>query len=243
MLADALGESPTTIIAVHLLRTGQCRAWIAGPVQDYRAAIVQPSKLPEEPQGFGESAKYLYRLLKFVPGWTCFNVPVPLGRPIGKLISSERSVSVSYLDDLYHELAKPPTLVSHPLVRLLTPDDYDLLASAPERFRGEAFGDPADLLTEGFAAAAVDENRIVALAYTAAIGRQYCDLGVETEISYRKRGLGLAASSYVAREVVAGNRTAVWSCGATNAVSLRIANRLGFRHADTRTYVIPASVK
>ena len=73
-LADALGDSPETVIPVHRLRRGLCRAYVSGSPSRFDGAIVQGTRLPEEPIGFGNAPEVLWDLLAAVRGWTCVNV-------------------------------------------------------------------------------------------------------------------------------------------------------------------------
>ena len=48
-LADALGDSPETVIPVHILRQGLCLAWVAGDPDRPVAAVIQSTYLMDEP--------------------------------------------------------------------------------------------------------------------------------------------------------------------------------------------------
>ena len=70
-LAEALGDTPQTVIAVHRLRRGLGRAWVDGDPARFRAAIVQGDDLPDEPDAFGADPEAIWELLQHVEGWTC----------------------------------------------------------------------------------------------------------------------------------------------------------------------------
>src|SRR5688572_12627889 len=63
-LADALGDTPETVMAVHRLRRGLARAVVAGPPHRPRAAIVQAFSVPEEPAGYGDDPEAIWSLLR-----------------------------------------------------------------------------------------------------------------------------------------------------------------------------------
>lgn len=52
-LAAALGDSPETVITLHHLRRGSCRAYVAGEPRHFAGAIIQHADAPTEPSGFG----------------------------------------------------------------------------------------------------------------------------------------------------------------------------------------------
>ena len=49
VLADFLGDSPETVIPVHILRQGLCLAWVAGDPDRPVAAVIQSTYLMDEP--------------------------------------------------------------------------------------------------------------------------------------------------------------------------------------------------
>jgi len=96
VLADALGDTPETVISVHLLRRGLCRAYIAGDSSRFDGAIIQADALPNEPTGFGSDPEVLWELLKSVQGWDCVDVASECAIPLGALIEREMGVRVRY---------------------------------------------------------------------------------------------------------------------------------------------------
>jgi RimJ/RimL family protein N-acetyltransferase len=136
------------------------------------------------------------------------------------------------LEDVYHVLDGPlATIERHPDVRLLTPEDLALLEGMPL---------PAGDAELPIVAAAIIEGEIVSLAHTFAWSRRYVDLGVTTHEEWRAQGLATSAAAIVAGEVLRRGRVPIWSCGAHNEPSLRIARRLGFRETSRRLYLIPS---
>jgi len=75
ILADALGDTPETVISTHLLRRGLCRAYVAEVPSCFAGAIIQDNFCSTEPAGFGSTPEVLWDLLESVEGWDCVNVP------------------------------------------------------------------------------------------------------------------------------------------------------------------------
>jgi predicted GNAT family acetyltransferase len=94
------------------------------------------------------------------------------------------------------------------------------------------------LLEEGIVACAVVAGRIVATARTAARTQRHAELGVFTQEAYRRRGFATAATSLVAQRVQEAGQIPVWSAGAHNVASLRVAHKVGFVEVSRRVYVI-----
>mgnify|MGYP001175455066 CR=1 FL=1 len=231
LLAAALGDTPETVIAQHLLTTGACSAWYAGDVRQPRAVAVQALRFPEEPLLFGETPEVIARLLPHLRGWTSLSVPIAHARGLERPVAvATGTYSLRTLEDVYHVLdGSMPPVEAHPAARLLTPDDAALLE-----------GMPLDSLDDGtIIAAAIMEGEIVALAHTFAWSARYVDLGVTTHEAWRGQGLGTSVAALVARAVRERGLVPVWSCATHNAPSLRIARRLGFRETSRRLYLIP----
>lgn len=238
LLADALGDTPETVIAVHLLTRGLCHAYVAGNPARFEGAIVQATDLPTEPTAFGDDPDVLWALLRGMRGWTCVNVARALAPALGAIIEERLATPVRYLDDVYHVLHTPVAAFPQPSVRLLTSVDLPLLRAAPPAIQAGGFGSAQALLAEGIVAGAVIDGRLVATAHTAARSVRHADLGVATLPDWRGRGLATSAAALVARAVQAAGQAPVWSAGAGNAASLRVARKLGFKEVSRRAYVV-----
>ena len=59
VLADALGDTPETVISVHALRRGLCKAYVAGNPSRFQGVIIRAHHLPTEPTGFGADPEAL----------------------------------------------------------------------------------------------------------------------------------------------------------------------------------------
>lgn len=232
-LAAALGDSPETVIAHHLLTTRACKAWCIDGIDGPTAAVVQAELMPAEPTAFGTSAGDIARIVPLVEGWTSFLVPAHLSRALERPVAlAAGTLAINTLEDVYHVLDGPVAPFDrHPDVRLLTTDDAELLAGI----------DPLSSTQAGemIIAAAVLEGEIVSLAHTFAWSPGYVDIGVTTHEDWRGQGYATTAAAIVADEILKRGRTPVWSCGAGNEPSIRIAARLGFRETSRKVYIIP----
>jgi RimJ/RimL family protein N-acetyltransferase len=238
VLVVALGDTPDTVQSVHMLRRGLGNAYLAGDTAKFDAAILQAVDWPEEPTGFGTDPGLLWELLQEVEGWTCILVDSGCAPALAAIVEAELGRRTRFLDDVTHLLTVPARVIRNQAVRRLTMADLELLQSAPPELRAGLWPGPRELLAEGIVACAVVSEQIVATALTAACSERYADIGVYTREEVRGRGYATAAASLVAQAVQASGRTPVWGAGAHNAVSLRVAQKLGFEEASRRTYVI-----
>ena len=239
ILVDALGDSPETVISVHLLTQGLCDAYVAGNPEHFRGLIVQSYQDPGEPTAFGADARALWELLKMARGWWCVNVSEACAPRLGSIVAQESGRGVRYYRDLYHTLTRPVVPFEHEAVRLLNLTDLAMLDSAAAEVRGGVgWASGESMLKEGIVAGAITEGRLVAIAYTSARSRKHADIAVNTLEEWRRLGLSTAAASLVAREVQERRQVPVWSCGEENYASLRVAHKLGFAEVLRRAYVI-----
>ena len=243
VLADIIGDTPTTVISASRLKQGMCDAYIVGSLPDVDAALVFDAYCADEPCGFGTDAGAMWQLLKATDGWGCINVETSCAASLGALIETDRNTSIRYYGDVCHALLEPVQCYPNEAVRLLTLEDVDRLARAPTEVHGNGYKTHAAMLTEGIAAGAVVDGNIVAIAHTYAETDLHADIGVSTVEQWRKKGFATAAASLVAQEIQARGKVPAWSCGEDNLASLRVAEKLGFTEIGQRTYVIPVAPK
>ncbi len=235
-LLESIDETPETVIPIHLLRHGTCKAYAIGDAASLGAVVVQADHLPTEPFGLGTKAQGLWELLRDLDDWTCVEVAPAVAPQLGALISAGSGKRVRYYQDVHHILTKPAPAFDDPAVRQFTIDDLDLLAT--RGVDGAEFGGLSRLLLEGIVAGAVVDGQIVGTAQTSAVTDRYADIGVDTQGAWRRRGFATAAASIVARRVQEKRRIPVWSCGEGNMASLRVAQKLGFEEVSRLTFVI-----
>jgi ribosomal protein S18 acetylase RimI-like enzyme len=238
VLAEALGDTPETVIAGHLLRRGLGRAYLAGELPHVAAVVRNLAFDMDELMAFGTDPVALWALLRVLDGWSCVGVVPEIAPDLGALIGDSGTRAVRFLDDLYHVAVRPVPAISHPAVRLLTAADREALERVSPALPASGFGSAAGLLAHGIAAAAIIDARIVGLAHTSAQSVRYADLSVAVLPAYRGRGLATATAALVAGRLQVQGRVPVWSASENNVASLRIAAKLGFEQVARRTYVI-----
>ncbi|MCA9834317.1 MAG: GNAT family N-acetyltransferase [Thermomicrobiales bacterium] len=233
ILAAAIGESPETVISHHLLTSRACNAWYVGDVRQPRGLIVQAHAFPAEPNIHGFDAEDIAGIIPYVDEWDTFCTPLHLVEGIERAVTAARdTTSLRTVTDIYHVLDSPIVdIPTHPQVRLLTDDDAMLTMMIDELQQTSAY--------KPIVAGAVSDGEIVSLAHTFAWSPLYVDIGVTTHEQFRGQGMATAAAAIVATEVQKRGKIPVWSTGAHNEPSLRIAARLGFRETSRRLYLIP----
>lgn len=235
-VADALGDSPFTVISTHLLRRRWCRARVAGTPRKFDALVLHHKDDASEPCSFGEDAEAIWRLLQHVQGWTCVESSPSVAPALGELIEQNLHAPVRYLQDIHHTLTQPAPHLPHPNTRLLTMDDLPLITAAqpdapPEQIEW--------ILREGAMAGAIIDNQLVAWAQTYAISAKHCDVGVFTHEAHRRRGFSAACTALVAQVVQQRGLIPVWSTGESNLASRAVAHKIGFREIGRLVYAIP----
>ncbi len=247
VLAEHLGDVPTTVIPVARLQQGHCRAYTARlespPSDTLPASLVFDSFCPDEPSGFGTDAKMLWQLLQSQPGWSCVNINPVCAEPLGKLMEAESGVSIRYYGDVHYALLAPTVPYINERVRLLTEADVERLEKGPAEVQGNGYSTFHEMLTVGIAAGAIVGSELVAIAHVYAETRLHADIGVSTLPEWRGNGFATAAAALVAERVQAKGKVPVWSCGEDNAASHHVAKKLGFTEVARRMYVIPYSEK
>ena len=240
-LADALGDTPETVIPVHFLRRGLADAWVAGTAPRFDGVIVQAHLLPQEPWCFGMDPSAIWGLLRPLYDWArqsfSPNVPADMACQLATFITEQADVQCRQYGDVYHTLGGRVNEFTVPEVRPLGLEDEGLLAAYRSDPREMGFATFEDLLTEGVAAGAVVGGSLVALAHTNAMTALYGDIGVATDEPWRGMDFASSAASIVAGRIQELGRTPVWSAGEGNAASLRVAAKLGFVEVSRRVYL------
>jgi RimJ/RimL family protein N-acetyltransferase len=241
VLADALGDTPETVMPVHQLRRGLARAVIAGAPERPRATIVQAYALPEEPAAYGDDPEAIWDVLRDLDGWTSVHVSHTLGSPLAELMETATRRPRSLSEEIFSVLERPVAVWTDPAVRRLTPADIPLMeaATAELGMNGWRFGSAAALLADGFAAGAVVDNRLVAVAFTSARADRHSEVGVVTAAPWRGRGFSTAAAAVVCADIQDAGQIPVWSTSEDNIASRRVGAKLGFGDVSRRVYVNP----
>lgn len=235
-IVEALGDSPFTVISTHQLRRRLCRAWLAGTPQRFDALVMHHKEDPSEPCSFGEDADAIWRLLQQVQGWTCIESVQSVAPALGALIEQHLHVPVRTLPDIHFTLTTPAPDLPHSDVRLLTMADVSLIQTAQPY---ESLEQIEWMLREGAIAGAIVDGQLVAWAHTYCMSPKYCDIGVFTHESQRRRGYSAACTALVAKAMQQRGLIPVWSTGETNAASRAVAGKIGFHEVGRLVYTIP----
>jgi RimJ/RimL family protein N-acetyltransferase len=234
-LAAYIGESPATVLFLHALRSGFGRVWVSGAPRHPRAVIIESALVPGEPRGFGEATEIL-ALLAQVDDWFC----IELTQANAELAAAEfarRWGLAKRVIDVQHVLETATSVTPHPAVRPLSTADLNRLTVDPDGgWPGRDIAVPAVEL--GRVVAAIDGESIIGHAGSFAAGRKYADVGVHVAKTHRRRGLATACAAGACEAVRADGLTPVWSCGADNHASLRVAAKLGFTEVERLVYLV-----
>ena len=83
----------------------------------------------------------------------------------------------------------------------------------------------------------MSDGQLVAVAFTAARGARYADVGIVTRDDWSNRGLSTAAAALVCADIQAAGQIPVWGTSVDNVASRRVAAKLGFAEVSRRVYV------
>jgi hypothetical protein len=239
LLREAIREAPETLMSLEQLRRGLCRAYILGPLAAPLAAAVQPTAFPGDVSVYGNDAQATFALLRQLDGWDAADVEAAQARHVAEWLGCATRRQVIFSREHYFALEIPAPSLPHPDVRMLSEADLPLLeaATVPLEMGDWRLGSAAALLAEGQAAGAVIDGALVAVAFTAALGERYVDVGIVTREDARGHGLATAAAALVCTAIQADGRTPVWGTSAENRASQRVAAKLGFREVAQRVYL------
>lgn len=193
-------------------------------------------ELPTEFRGYGDPVA-LAKLMGQGAQWGCLEVESELAQAVARSLPPSSDGAVRFYGSIHYELHEPVCRTRHDATRILQPDDLPLLANADPALHLE---EPSRALGEGVVVGAIIDGRLVARALCVARSAGYGDIGVATLEEFRGRGLATATASEVAHLLQQSQTVPVWSTGATNRASQRVAEKLGFTLTTRRTYVIPA---
>lgn len=238
-VAEALGDTPETVIAQQWLRESTTEVLCVGLPAEMEGIILQSPSVPGEPAVFGKSGEAVATLVPHLEGWYALNVPTEMADDLIAAVAEAAHVeSVRLLDDIYFTLELPVNAELAGDALLLGADDADLIQGA-----GELLGNGSDRLLQtlswGHVCGIVRDGQLVSVAYTFALSPRFADIGVVTREDWREQGLATEASARLCAAIQADGRVPVWSTGSTNMASQRVAQRLGFREVSRRVYLVP----
>ena len=83
-------------------------------------------------------------------------------------------------------------------------------------------------LKEGFGYIALDQERVCAVAFSAAVSSAEIDIGVETHEDYRRKGLAAILAGRMCGHIAEIGKNPVWACSTANKGSMNTALKCGF---------------
>lgn len=92
-------------------------------------------------------------------------------------------------------------------------------------------------LKEGFGYIALDQERVCAVAFSAAVSSMEIDIGVETHEDYRRKGLAAILTGRMCEHIAAIGKKPVWACSTTNKGSMSTALKCGFVQDRVNTVI------
>ncbi len=228
---------PGPMVGLHVLHTGQGsitvdrwpepRAVLAESGGNYslhgQGGAFSPAELAELIQGFVEAPE------AFAPG---------LQQAFPDLKLWERVVLEA------KEALQPPPPEGVEVRRLQAGDAGHLRRLSPvSSWIYVTWGSPETCAGSGMAWGAFEAGRLASVAATFYVGERYEDIGIVTEPGYRRRGLSAACAGALLQDILERGRLGSWSTSPDNLGSLRVAEKIGFRHVrNDRLYAAGVSI-
>lgn len=242
ILADVIGDTPTTLNVLDCLKQGMCRVYVFGNLPHITASLIIDT-VYNDAFCFATDLDGLWHLLEFQTGLECLNINVDPGHTetLGQHIAAKTCSTVNYYVEIHQVLLEPVRSYSNEMVRLLTLADVELLANASERVQRYTSQTPQEILANSLIAAAIVNDSIVSIARTYADTDLHGGISVHTLKEWRGKGYATSAASLVAQQIQAMGKVPVWSCDEENGSSLRTAQKLGFVEVSRRIDIVPTS--
>ena len=83
-------------------------------------------------------------------------------------------------------------------------------------------------LKDGFGYVALDQERVCAVAFSAAVSSDEIDIGVETHEDYRRKGLAAVLAGRMCKHIIEIGKKPVWAHSTSNKGSMNTAIKCGF---------------
>jgi len=120
------------------------------------------------------------------------------------------------------------------------PDGYDLKAIDRElytKISGQVtpslfWNDADSFVRYGTGCCITCGDDAASWAFSAGVGGEYVDIGIQTGDAHKQRGLGLIAADMAIKDVLAQGKKPVWACHHLNTASAKMAEKLGFVRSD-----------
>ena len=92
-------------------------------------------------------------------------------------------------------------------------------------------------LKEGFGYIALDQERVCAVAFSAAVSSDEIDIGVETLENYRRKGLAAILAGRMCERILETGKRPVWAHAISNTGSMNTALKCGFVQDKINTVI------
>ena len=92
-------------------------------------------------------------------------------------------------------------------------------------------------LKEGFGYIALDQGRVCAVAFSAAVSSEEIDIGVETHEDHRRKGLAAILVNRMCEHITEIGKRPVWAHSISNKGSMRTALKCGFVQDKINTVI------
>ena len=92
-------------------------------------------------------------------------------------------------------------------------------------------------LKNGFGFVAMDGDKAIAVAFSAAVSSDEVDIGVETDENYRHHGLAKVVADRMCREIISRGKKPVWAHAIANEGSKYTALGVGFTNDRVNTVI------
>ena len=92
-------------------------------------------------------------------------------------------------------------------------------------------------LKNGFGFVAMDGDKAIAVAFSAAVSSDEVDIGVETDENYRHQGLAKVVADRMCREIISQGKKPVWAHAIANEGSKYTALGVGFTNDRVNTVI------
>jgi hypothetical protein len=232
VLLDALPDLPRWVEARGMLLSGRGSLVEADP-PDPPTMVSSPSVMLAVVIRWDQPAA-IERALRHVPREFSIVAPATAEPVLADLLPRRDRECATLFHLPPSDVGRLPPHDQH-TARLLRPDEYRTLENLPPLLRGELL----DACKYSPIASSFADGRPVSFCYSGWETDAHWDVSIDTLETYRRRGLGLAATACLIRHFGNAGKTAVWGAADSNPASTLLARKLGFTAVDRLLVVYP----
>jgi GNAT superfamily N-acetyltransferase len=237
----ALDEKPEHTVSIHQLRNDLAQAWVLGKPDDFQAAIVRWSGLPEYPLAFGEDATAIWHILRTLQNWEQIQISQTVAPQLSAVMQAELNTPIAQSNLLYFTQKAPLTIPPHDesvTIRILTESDIDIVKATPMDAQPLILKTLEATLRDEVVAGTIVDDRLIGFSESRAADK-HVELGVHVDEDWRKRGIASAMAGLLIQHFQATNLKIIWATDEDNLASRRVAAKLGFQEFSRRVFLIP----